>query len=69
MGQLIALLPLSLFPLALSSPISLLSGQDPCADMCGKTCYSSSDVSDALSAGYNLYASGSTEGSGGYPHQ
>jgi len=67
--QLIALLPLSLFPLTLASPISLLSRQDSCADTCGNTCYSSSDVSAALSARYNLYASGSTEGSGGYPHQ
>jgi hypothetical protein len=67
------IISLPLFPIALSSPISLLSRQDSCADSCadtcGHTCYSSSDVSDALSAGYNLYTSGSTEGSGGYPHQ
>jgi hypothetical protein len=67
--QLLALLSLSLVPLALSTPVSLLSRQDSCADTCGSTCYTSSDISAALSAGYQLYTSGETEGSDNYPHQ
>ena len=60
-------------PLVLSTPISpLFSRQDTsCADTCGTTCYWASDISAAVSAGYALYTSGQTagSGSGAYPHQ
>ncbi|KAJ5301561.1 hypothetical protein PENANT_c002G02834 [Penicillium antarcticum] len=37
-----------------------------CASTCGSVCYTSSAVSAARNAGYNLYSAGSTENS--YPH-
>ncbi|KAM5368092.1 hypothetical protein ACJZ2D_009696 [Fusarium nematophilum] len=40
-----------------------------CVYTCGSTCYWQSDIDAALNKGYSLYQSGSTLGSGDYPHQ
>lgn len=40
-----------------------------CDVQCGSTCYSSSQVSDALNAGYDYEQSGETAGSSTYPHK
>jgi len=48
----------------------LLARQDSsCADTCGSTCYTATDISAAQAKGYELYQEDETEGSDDYPHQ
>ncbi|RKU44021.1 hypothetical protein DL546_004058 [Coniochaeta pulveracea] len=40
-----------------------------CVYKCGSVCYWQEDIDEALAKGYSLLKSGSTLGSGSYPHQ
>ncbi|BAE64671.1 hypothetical protein AFCA_011172 [Aspergillus flavus] len=55
-----------LLPTALALP-SLV--ERACDYTCGSNCYSSSDVSTAQAAGYQLHEDGETVGSNSYPHK
>ncbi|KAE8153576.1 amino acid permease-domain-containing protein [Aspergillus avenaceus] len=46
-----------------------LTPRADCAYTCGSNCYTSSAVSAAQSAGYELHSSGETVGSNSYPHK
>ncbi|KAB8070576.1 amino acid permease-domain-containing protein [Aspergillus leporis] len=56
-----------LLPTALAAPS--LSTRADCAYTCGSNCYTSSAVSSAKAAGYELHAEGETVGSNSYPHK
>ena len=69
---------LLLTPVALALPTSVVTEVEApvgveiearqCYVQCGSTCYTSSQVSAARSAGYNYYRQGSQAGSSNYPH-
>ncbi|KAF1921311.1 Ribonuclease/ribotoxin [Ampelomyces quisqualis] len=50
------------------SPIEAEIEARQCYVQCGSTCYTSSQVSAARSAGYNYYRQGNQAGSSNYPH-
>lgn len=52
--------------LANGSPIE---ARETCVYTCGTVCYWQSDIDAAVKKGYSLHQSGSTLGSGEYPHQ
>ena len=62
------LLPLTLFLPTLTLSTPLLQPRQ-CAETCGTTCYSSSDISAAVQQGYTYYSNDETVGSDKYPHQ
>lgn len=59
-------LPTSVVTETAAEDVSLETRQ--CYVRCGSTCYTSSQVSAARSAGYNYYRQGSQAGSSTYPH-
>ncbi|KAF7161027.1 hypothetical protein CNMCM5623_006704 [Aspergillus felis] len=65
-SKLITVAALVLAPV-LAAPTELITRA--CDYTCGSNCYSSSDVSAAQEAGYQLYSSGQTVGRSSYPHQ
>ncbi|KAI4650167.1 uncharacterized protein J4E79_009434 [Alternaria viburni] len=66
-------------PIALALPTSVseeanveiaaVESRQSCYVKCGSTCYTSSQVSAARSAGYKLYQAGDEAGSSTYPHR
>ncbi|KAL2037185.1 hypothetical protein N7G274_010048 [Stereocaulon virgatum] len=58
----------SLFPLTSLLTTSNIH-QRQCAETCGSTCYTQSDIDAAVQQGYSDYQSGQTAGSSSYPHQ
>ncbi|RHZ56404.1 extracellular guanyl-specific ribonuclease RntA [Aspergillus thermomutatus] len=65
-NKLIAVAALLLTPV-LAAPTEI--DTRACAYTCGSNCYSSSAVSAAQEAGYELYAADETVGSNDYPHK
>ncbi|USP81811.1 hypothetical protein yc1106_09085 [Curvularia clavata] len=65
----------STLALALPAPtedaaaLAAVESRQSCYVKCGSTCYTSSQVSAARSAGYSYYSQGDTAGSSTYPHQ
>jgi hypothetical protein len=70
---------LFLTPIALALPTSTVTETETavvaaidakaCDVKCGSTCYTNSQVSAALNAGYNYYQEGDEAGSSTYPHK
>ncbi|KAF2806497.1 ribonuclease-domain-containing protein [Mytilinidion resinicola] len=64
------LLPFFLIHLSLALPAKPLPLiPRACATTCGSNCYTSSQINEALSAGYNYYESGDKAGSSKYPEK
>ena len=51
----------------LASPLNLLQSRQDCADTCGSTCYSQSDIDTAVQQGFSDLQSGQNPDK--YPHQ